>query len=91
MVKSTYKPEQYLKNHMKKGLQSLCAQLRLGSLPLSVEVVYFVGLHLDQRICPLCMEQNLVEDEYHFLMDCEEYETERREILAYLEQHDDNL
>ena len=77
MVKSTYEPEQYLKNHMKKGYRSLFAQLRLGSLPLSFKVVCFVGLCLDQRICPLCIEHNLVEDEYHFLMVCEEYKTER--------------
>ena len=86
MVKSTYEPEQYLKNHMKKGLRSLFAQLRLGSLPLSVEVAHFAGLHLEQRICPLCMEYNLVEDEYHFVMVCGEYKTERRQLFVYLEQ-----
>ena len=91
MVKSTYEPEQYLKNHTKKGLWALFAQLRLGSLPLSVEEVHFAGLHLDQRICPLCMEHNLVEDEYHFLMVCEEYETERRELLGDLSQYNDNF
>ena len=62
-VKRTYEPEQYLKNHTKKGLWPLFAQLRLGSRPLSVEVVCFAWLCLDQRICPLCMEHNLVEGE----------------------------
>ena len=76
---------------MKKGLQSLFAHLRLGFLPLSAEVAHFVGLHLEQTICPLCMEYNLVENEYHFLMVCGKYETERRELFVYLEQYDDNF
>ena len=42
-------------------------------------------------MCPLCMEYNLVEDEYHFLIVCGEYETERRELFVYLEQYDDNF
>ena len=32
-----------------------------------------------------------MEDEYHFLMVCGEYETERRELFVYLEQYDDNF
>ena len=91
MVKNTYELEQYIKNHMKKGLCSLFDQLRLGSLPLSAEVACFAGLHLEQRICPLCMEYNLMEDEHHFLMVCGEYKTERRELFVYLKQYDDNF
>ena len=32
-----------------------------------------------------------MEDEYHFLMVCGEYETKRRELFAYIEQYDNNF
>ena len=51
---------------------SLLAQLRIGILPLNIEVGRYYGIDLENRVCTLC-HQNEVEDEIHFMMLCPIY------------------
>ena len=77
---------------MPKCKRSLLCQLRLGILPLEVEVGRF-GLKsndgqvkripLEERICKLC-NMNKVEDEMHFLIECTLYERERQVLFENL-------
>ena len=60
--------------------RSLLAQLRLGILPLQVEVGRYYRKPLNERICLLCNDQ-VVEDECHFLCYCKLYKTEREKFL----------
>ncbi len=46
------------------------SQLRLGILPSTIETGRYANLKEDERICLLC-QQNCVENEAHFLFECE--------------------
>ena len=48
------------------------AQFRFGILPLEIEVGRFRDIPLPNRICQMC-NINVVEDEIHFLCECERY------------------
>ena len=52
--------------------RSLTAQLRFGILPLRVETGRFANVQLENRICEIC-DQNVIEDECHFLFECVKY------------------
>ena len=66
--------------NLTRGERSEMAQFRCSVLPLRVETGRFVGEQVNDRICKLC-NQSCVEDETHFLLNCQchknlrEYET----------------
>ena len=47
----------------------MLAQIRLGILPLNIEVGRYRNQPLEERLCPICELQE-VEDEFHFLFQC---------------------
>ena len=47
----------------------MLAQIRLGILPLNIEVGRYRNQPLEERLCPICELQE-VEDEFHFLFRC---------------------
>ena len=56
--------------------RSIIAQLRLGVLPLEIELGRFCNARsVEERICKLCNEA--VEDEIHFTCECPFYTIER--------------
>ena len=57
--------------------RSLLAKLRSGILQLHVESGRFNGTSLENRICNICNNGD-IEDEYHFVCVCSEYEEERQ-------------
>ena len=59
--------------------RSLISQLRLGILPLRLETGRYSNLKECDRICLLC-QQNMVENEEHFLFECDLYDTERNQF-----------
>ena len=78
-----------------KPIRSTFAQLRLGILPLRIETgrftnivdIYagtglFRNMRVAERICNICND-NLVEDEKHFLFTCSKYNTERTKLCMY--------
>jgi hypothetical protein len=48
------------------------AQIRFGILQLRIETGRFSSTPLEERTCEIC-NQNVVEDETHFLFNCEKY------------------
>ena len=70
-VKSTLKFEDYLQDEWIQGRRILC-QLRGGTLSLRVETGRWEGLEREERRCKLC-ESKEVEDEQHFIEDCNFY------------------
>ena len=59
----------FIQNRKKR---SFVAQLRLGILPLNIEVGRFRGVKLEERICEIC-KNNSIEDEFHFVCVCPAY------------------
>ena len=60
--------------------RSILAKFRCGILQLHVESGRFNNTKLEDRLCKIC-NQNIIEDEFHFLCQCSEYHTERRNCL----------
>ncbi len=62
--------------NMPKFERSLVSQLRLGILPLRIETGRYSNLEENQRICLVC-DMNEIENEHHFLFECNLYSAER--------------
>ena len=60
--------------------RSLLAQFRLGILPLHIETGRYTNTPIDQKICKIC-DFGEIENEYHFIMTCPEYESARIELF----------
>ena len=72
MIKYGIDIEEYLFYKIPKYHRSLFAQLRAGILPLNIETGRYKNVELSERLCTLC-DDNLVEDEVHFLCCCRFY------------------
>ena len=75
-LNTNLKPSIYLNAVHDKHARSLVSQLRLGILLLRVETGRYKNESYPDRICEYCNE-NSIEDEEHFLVNCEKYHTER--------------
>jgi hypothetical protein len=66
-------PEYYVLNSMPRHLRSYICKLRCGTLPLAIETGRFnkPPIPLNEKTCPFYY--NTVEDEVHFLIDCDIY------------------
>ncbi len=76
----TFKQNMTVASHlccnMPKYERSLISQLRLGILPLRIETGRYSNLNVEDRTCLIC-ESNDVENEEHFLFECNYYLDER--------------
>lgn len=72
MFKEILKTEMYVKLNLSAHERSLLAQIRFGILPIKVETGRFNNIQLDDRKCEMC-NANVIEDECHFLFECERY------------------
>ena len=80
--KTDFGPEKYLYLNLSKHKRSLLAQFRLGILPLSIEAGRYKNIldnsgnirkqKPEERLCSLC-STGAIEDEFHFLFDCNCY------------------
>jgi len=68
--------ENYVSFNLLPNERSILAQIRLGILPLAVETGRFINLPLEERLCKNCNVET-VEDEWHFVFDCDLYDRER--------------
>ena len=59
------------------------AQFWSGTLPLEIEIGRYSYVKLEEQICKVC-EGGVVEDEFHFILHCEAYETERNNFFQQL-------
>ena len=88
-----FKVEPDVENYVKLNLSSIersyMCQLRLGILPIAIEVGRYKSIPLNERLCTLC-DENVVEDEMHVLFKCSKYEEERRQWYENIDVEVDN-
>ncbi len=77
--KNDVKVASHISSNISKYERSLISQLRLGILPLRLETGRYSNLQEKDRICLLC-DGNYIENEHHFLFQCELYNTERTQL-----------
>ena len=86
-IKVLFETESYVKYCLNRKKRSLLAQFRIGILPLRIETGRFSNLQTDQRICYMCKEncnEDVVEDEMHFILDCHMFARERLELESII-------
>ncbi len=71
--------EPYLLNPIQKCQRSFIPKLRCGILPLHIETGRYTYTGLENRLCELC-EQNVIEDEKHFICSCSFYNDLRNRL-----------
>ena len=69
--------------------RSILCKIRLSAHNLAIERARHLGLHTSDRICTICKTGD-VENECHFLFECEKYSNNRRSfqcnILSILQK-----
>ncbi len=80
LFKTDLTPENYCIYHTSRAKRSVFAQFRCGILPLNIEVGRFRGLKESDRVCIFC-DQNAIESEIHFLLECPFYTDVRNSLL----------
>ena len=83
LFKQEFKCEGYLLLNLPRNERSMLSQFRCGILPLRVETGRYVGEPIEERKCRLCT-QNKIENEFHFLLECEHYSDARNNIFGNL-------
>ena len=83
VIKTSPRVENYCKWLLPRFQRSLLCQLRVGILPLQVELGRFTNTPLEERTCKIC-DQDVVENELHFVFDCSYYNVERNLFLRCL-------
>ena len=76
LFKTMFKPEKYVEMSLSSHERSVLAQIRFGILKLEVETGRYNSTKLEDRLCKIC-NQNIVEDENHFLFHCNAYDALR--------------
>ena len=78
--KNNFKREQFLFADVDKQNLRNFIKIRISNCNLNIERGRYMKLPVDQRICQLC---NIgVEDEYHFLLDCNKLSHERSILFS---------
>ena len=69
-------PAEYTSMNISKYQRSLFSQFRAGILPLEIEIGRYKHIPLNERLCRVC-NNGAIEDEIHFLCECNTYKEER--------------
>ena len=72
IVKGKLEAEHYVSAAMSRSHRSILTKFRSGSLPLLIETGRYAKVPLQNRICQL-RNSNQIEDEMHFLLNCDFY------------------
>lgn len=88
--KNKYSISGYLSKIMNQKTRSLFTKLRLGVLPLEVEIGRRRGLPREERLCKLC-NHNAVEDEIHFIFECPALKNQRDPHIALLMRYQPSM
>ena len=80
--KNNYKLENYLCMKVDKHLIFNLAKLRISNHQLEIETGRYQKKVIDQRLCKVCNQNGMVEDEFHFLLTCKAYQAERNEFFT---------
>ena len=81
-IKKEPAPEIYVVSKNSVGVRRVIAGLRLGCLPLAVEVGRYTGTPYIERVCRLCGTGE-VEDQNHFLINCPSLSHIRQKIFMH--------
>ena len=87
-VKLNAGTEGYIKSNLDKYSRSLISKLRIGTLPINIELGRYSKQPIEDRTCHHC--RNKVETEKHFLLECPLYEEERQKLFR-LFQNKNNI
>ena len=82
MIKNEFKVENYCVVGVKRSQRSHIAKLRLGILPINVELGRYQRKPREECLCELC-DQKVVEDELHILFHCTAHNTGRQFLLEH--------
>jgi len=92
LFKTKFGKENYTQQFLSKNRRSLIAQMRTGTSNLRIETGRYERqrnqngqleiLPAEKRLCKICESIEKVEDEYHFIFECEKYRSARA-ILAF--------
>ena len=82
LYKDRMATESYVTSTISRGERSVLAKLRSGTLPLEIETGRFKKVPLSDRCCNLC--KSGIEDEVHFLIDCDFYQDLRYNMFQYM-------
>ena len=75
--------ENYITYNIKRYHRSLLAKIRIGILPINIELGRYKRTPVENRTCPRCQEN--IEDEMHFLIKCPLYKELRQKLFETLE------
>ena len=78
-LKTNLEPELYLE-HENPWNRRLFTMLRSGTNWLRIEIGRWKKEPVEKRVCEICMSRHQVEDEIHFLLDCEVYDEVRKRM-----------
>ena len=79
LYKKTFKFEEYLDILNDKERYIFC-KFRTANHRLIIETGRWSGVSKENRVCSLC-NQGLIGDEYHYLLECQSFNEERRQYL----------
>jgi hypothetical protein len=84
--KSNFLYENYLTVIKNADHRRALTKLRTSSHSLSIETGRYTSpkTPANQRFCKVCDSVDLVEDEYHFLLECSLYKEERKEMVQHV-------
>ena len=85
LFKENFHVEKYVLFNLTRTERSLMAQFRSGTLPLHIELGRYINLPVNERIC-ICCNQNLVEDESHFMFVCQMYNDLRDDLFSNISE-----
>jgi hypothetical protein len=83
LYKERVLPELYVVKNMPRYYRQSLAKLRSCTLPIHIETGRFAKIPLNERVCVFC-HKNQVEDEKHFLLDCDLYNDLRFNLFQHM-------
>ncbi len=78
--KETFCLEKYVMMNLRRIDRSYLCQLRLGILPIKIETGRYTNDPVDRRLCEICKDGS-IENEMHFIFECNVYEHLRIKYL----------
>ena len=87
LYKNSFGTEQYLLLNVPRRLRRFLAKFRTSDLNLEIVTGRHYGIERAERLCKLCLRNNdnRVEDEFHFLLECPAYKELREIYLGHTE------
>ena len=85
MFKNIFGREAYVKIIKDRDVRSLFTKLRISAHKLNIETGRYRNIPAEHRYCNLC-KNNCVEDEIHFSMSCNMYNTHRNELFKQVSE-----